>query len=154
MPFRADSVFFDMDYLAWGWLGLFAVCFLSATILPLTSEGILILFLIAGYSPWACLLVASVANVLGGLTNYALGRVWNPEKLRRKLGSSQRFDRLQGLAQRYGFWLGLISWLPLLGDPLLIVLGYLRTPLLPLILTMSAAKTARYALFILFWAEW
>lgn len=142
-----------MEYLDFGYAGLFLIAFLAATILPVTSEGVLVLFLISGYNPWMCLLVASVANTLGGLTNYFLGRIWNPEKLRRSLGSSRRFDRMQNLAQRYGYWLGFISWLPIIGDPLLIVLGYLRTPLVPLVITMSAAKTARYALIILFWVE-
>lgn len=142
-----------MEYLDFGYAGLFLICFLAATILPLTSEGVLILFLISGFNPWLCLLVASIANTLGGMTNYLLGLIGNPEKLRRRLGSAQRVERMFLLAQRHGFWLGLISWLPIVGDPLMIVLGYLRVPVIPLLLTMTAAKTARYALLILFWIE-
>lgn len=142
-----------MEYLDFGYAGLFLICFLAATILPLTSEGVLVVFLISGFDPWFCLVIASTGNVLGGTTNYLLGLIWNPEKLNKRLGSPQRFQRMQKLAQKHGYWLGLISWLPIIGDPLLIVLGYLRTPLAPLILTMSIAKTTRYALIIFFWLE-
>lgn len=142
-----------MEYIEFGYAGLFLICFLAATILPLTSEGVLVVFLIGGFDPWICLLTASIGNVIGGTTNYLLGLIWNPEKLKKRLGSPQRFERAEKLSQQHGYWLGLISWMPIIGDPLIIVLGYLRTPLVPLILTMSIAKTARYALIIFFWVE-
>ena len=62
-----------MEYIEYGYIGLFVVCFLAATILPLTSEGALIVFLALNFDPFICMVVASLGNIIGGTTNYGLG---------------------------------------------------------------------------------
>ena len=106
-----------MNYLDLGFLGLFIICFLSATILPLASEGVLLLFLAASFDPTVCLLVATVGNSLGGLTNYWLGMIGKPEKIRRFFKNPARYNLLTSNIDKYGYWLGLLSWTPFLGDP-------------------------------------
>jgi len=140
-----------MDYLEAGYLGLFVVCFLSATILPLTSEGVLIAFLLSGGEPIAALLVATSGNVLGGSTNYFLGRIGEPKWLR-KLGVKEtRIVRFENWVKRYGVWTALLSWVPIVGDPLTIALGFFRANWWWVFLLMLLGKFLRYLLLVLPW---
>lgn len=143
----------EMEYAAFGLFGLFLVSFLAATLLPLASEGVLLYFLIIGFDPWMCLLLATMGNTLGGTTNYFLGKIGHPDNLKKRLGSAERFERFANYAKRYGFWLGLLSWLPFIGDPLVLILGYFRTPFWPLVITMTLSKGIRYAVIIFLWNQ-
>jgi membrane protein YqaA with SNARE-associated domain len=140
-----------MDYLEAGYLGLFVVCFFSATILPLTSEGVLIAFLLSGGEPITALLVATSGNVLGGSTNYFLGRIGEPKWLR-KLGVKEtRIVRFENWVKRYGVWTALLSWVPIVGDPLTIALGFFRANWWWVFLLMLLGKFLRYLLLVLPW---
>jgi membrane protein YqaA with SNARE-associated domain len=140
-----------MDYLEVGYLGLFVVCFLSATILPLTSEGVLIAFLLSGGEPLTALLVATSGNVLGGSTNYFLGRIGEPKWLR-KLGVKEtRILRFENWVKRYGVWTALLSWVPIVGDPLTIALGFFRANWWWVFLLILIGKFLRYLLLVLPW---
>lgn len=132
-----------------GLWGLFLSSFLAATILPFSSEAVLGAMALGSWSSGSLLLVASLGNTLGGLTNYAIGR-WIPEeKLVRKL----RFDpakatRWRGMVQRYGAWAALLSWLPVVGDPIAIALGLFRAPFVPMSILMFLGKAVRYAVVL------
>jgi len=140
-----------MDYLEYGYFGLFVVCFLAATVLPFTSEGTLLLFLATGFDPAASLIVATVGNSLGGLTNYLLGLVGNPTRIYSLFKNRKRHARFEALVHQYGYWLGLISWLPIVGDPLTILLGFFRVKFVPFLIIMVFAKLLRYYLIIFIW---
>lgn len=128
----------------WGLMGLFLMCFLASTIIPFPSEATILFFLNSGnYSPLSILLVASLGNCLGGSTNYILGYYG------RKILSKKQLLRSESLVKRYGFWTALISWVPIIGDPLLILLGIYRTPFGLTMALMCLGKIARY--LILFW---
>ena len=85
-----------MDFLSLGYFGLFLISFFAATLLPITSEGVLVLFLLSGFDPWVCLLIATAGNTLGGTTNYALGLLGNPEKMKSRLGNPERQIQSRG----------------------------------------------------------
>lgn len=129
----------------WGLFGLFWACFLASTIIPFPSEATLLFFLSSGaYSPEAVLAVAGLGNCLGGSTNYLLGYYG------RKVLSKKSLLKSELLVQRYGFWTALFSWLPFIGDPLLVVLGVYRVSLWKTLTLMSIGKMARY--LVVFWA--
>lgn len=140
-----------MEYLELGYFGLFIICFLAATILPLTSEGVLLLFLAAGFDPITCLLVATFGNTLGGLTNYFIGLLGKPEKLQRLFKKPQYYTRMINSVDKYGYWLALLSWLPIIGDPLVVALGFFRVKFIPMLILMVLAKFLRYYLIIFIW---
>jgi membrane protein YqaA with SNARE-associated domain len=128
----------------WGLVGLFLVCFLASTIIPFPSEATLLFFLNEGtYSSFSILMVASLGNCLGGSTNYLLGYSG------RKILSKKQLLKSESLIQRYGFWTALFSWLPIIGDPLLIVLGAYRVSFWKMMGLMSLGKVVRYLL--VFW---
>jgi len=125
---------------------LFAAAFLSATIFPFQSEIVLFGMLVSEHSTWWLLvLVASVGNILGSVVNWYLGRFFSRFEKRRWFPvKREQMAKAEGWYHRYGRWTLLLSWAPVIGDPLTIVAGVLREPLLPFILLVAIAKTGRY----------
>ncbi len=125
--------------------GLFLVALAAATILPMQSEAVLVGFLLADYSPWLLITVASVGNILGSALNWLLGRgierfrdrSWFPAN-EAKLEWARRWYR------RYGKWSLLLSWVPIIGDPLTVIAGVLREPFPMFLLLIAIAKIGRY----------
>ena len=142
-----------MDYIELGYFGLFLVCFLSATILPLASEAVLLAFLAYHFDPITCLVVATIGNTLGGMTNYLLGMLGKTKTLKRLINDEAKFDRITHRIEKYGVWLGLITWLPFVGDPLTIFLGYFRVKFLSLFLIAFLGKGLRYYVIIFLWNQ-
>lgn len=126
--------------------GLFATALIAASILPMQSEAALVALLLSGYSPWALLIVASIGNVLGSVINWLLGRGIERFRDRRWFPANEAaLDRAQGWYQRYGKWSLLMSWAPVIGDPLTMIAGVMREPLPVFLLLVTIAKVTRYA---------
>lgn len=126
--------------------GLFTSAFLAATILPAQSEGVLLGMLLSDkYEASLLISVASFGNVLGSVVNWLIGRfLTHLERIRCFPVSRARMARAERWYHRYGRWSLLLSWAPIVGDPLTLVAGILREPIVPFILIVGAAKTARY----------
>lgn len=129
-----------------GYIGLFTSALVAATILPMQSEAVLVGLLVAGYHPGAILIaVATVGNVLGSVINWYLGRFLIRYKDRGWFPSSGRqLARAEGWYRRYGRWSLLGSWLPVVGDPITVVAGFMREPLMRFVLLVTIAKGTRY----------
>jgi len=118
---------------------LFGSSFLSATLLPGSSEALLIALLVAKKaSVYGLIVAASVGNTLGGITNIFLGR----------LLPSKRQGRWHDTAITWLHRLGpaalLLSWLPVIGDLLCVLAGWMRFAWLPVLLFLAVGKTLRY----------
>jgi membrane protein YqaA with SNARE-associated domain len=125
---------------------LFASAFLSATLLPGTSEAALAVVLASkAASPAVAIAVATLGNTLGSLVNWAIGRFLAryQDHPRFPVGK-ERFERTLALYRRWGVWSLLLSWVPLIGDPLTLVAGVMRTPLTVVTLLVGLSKLARY----------
>jgi membrane protein YqaA with SNARE-associated domain len=130
------------------YLGLFLSAFGAATLLPLQSEALLVALLLSdAYPLWALLALASAGNVLGSQLNWLLGRYFEHLRHRRWFPLSERkLEQAQGWYARYGRWSLLLSWLPIVGDPLTLVAGLMRESWWRFLLIVGLAKTGRYAL--------
>jgi membrane protein YqaA with SNARE-associated domain len=128
------------------YLGLFTSALIAATVLPVQSEAVLVGLLTASTSSvTALLVVATTGNVLGAVINWGLGRSLLRWRERRWFPASDRqLARAEGWYRRYGRWSLLGSWLPVVGDPLTVVAGVLREPLVPFLILVTLAKGARY----------
>ena len=128
------------------YVGLFMSALVAATILPMQSEAVLVSLLASSaYSPMVLIGVATVGNVLGSVINWYLGRFLMQFRDRRWFPASQsQLNKAQRWYHRYGRWSLLGSWLPLVGDPLTVVAGVLKEPLLPFLILVTIAKGARY----------
>ena len=129
-----------------GYLGLFLAAFGAATLLPMQSEAVLAgLLLSERYTVWALVAVASLGNVLGSLVNWLLGRYVEHFRQKRWFPVNERqLAKAQHSYHRYGRWTLLLSWVPIIGDPLTLVAGVMREPLWSFLLIVTLAKTARY----------
>ncbi|MBD8183612.1 DedA family protein [Pantoea agglomerans] len=118
---------------------MFGSSFLSATLLPGSSEALLIALLIAKKtSVYGLLLAASLGNTLGGLTNILIGRLL---PLKRQ---GRWHDTAMTWLHRLGPTALLFSWLPVIGDLLCVLAGWLRFAWLPAMLFLAVGKTLRY----------
>jgi membrane protein YqaA with SNARE-associated domain len=123
--------------------GLFVAAFVSATILPGNSEIVLVA-VVAKFPDllWQSVLIATLGNTLGGMTSYAIGLVV-PNKAE---------GRAIAWLRRYGEWMLLLSWIPLIGDALCVAAGWLRiNPFLAMSM-MAIGKFARYLALAYGWA--
>ena len=122
-----------------GLAALFAAAFVSATVLPASSEVVLAAVLKSFPDRLAAAIaVATLGNTLGGLTTYGLGRL-----------VPQRHvpdARAVTWVRRHGAWALLLSWVPIVGDALCAAAGWLRVPLWAAALAMALGKLARYLL--------
>ncbi len=120
---------------------LFASSFLSSTLLPGNSEVVLVAMLLSGASqPWLLVLIATMGNSLGGLTNVILGRFF---PLREK---SRWQEKAVGWLKRYGAATLLLSWMPVIGDLLCLLAGWMRISWGPVLFFLCLGKALRYVL--------
>ena len=143
-----------MDVQSLGLVGLLFATFLAATILPFSSEAVLFFFLTKGNDPFLCLSIATLGNSLGGLTNYLLGRLGNPLWLKYIGVKEDTIVKREKWVIQYGSILAFFSWVPFIGDPLLVALGYFRSRVFPTITFMIIGKFLRYVVLILAYIYW
>lgn len=135
-----------MDYFTeLGYLGLFLASFLAATILPLSSEVVLSVLLLNELDPVVLVAVATVGNVLGAFTNYAIG-FWGSKAFVRKVLKIPEADFLKAEKRfkKYGLISLLFAWVPLIGDALTVVAGVLRINILWFFILVASGKLIRY----------
>ena len=140
-----------MDAAVWianyGLFGLLVLAFLAATLLPFSSEIAVLTALQFGLAPGPVFLYAALGNCLGAMTNYALGFLLSRSTLRR-LQREPWSRRALTLAQRYGGWSLAGSWLPLVGDPLMLISGIFRFHTAYILMLGLGTRVFRYAVLI------
>jgi membrane protein YqaA with SNARE-associated domain len=141
--------FYRMTSLAdLGYWGLFIGSFIAATVLPFSSEVLLLVLLAYGYDLTTCLAVATLGNWLGGMTGYGLGYLGKTDWIERWFRiSHEKVMKLQQRVERYGSAIAFFSWLPFIGDPLTVALGFFRVSLTKTALFMFIGKLFRYVLW-------
>ena len=132
-----------------GYLSLFIISFLAATILPFSSELMLASMLsIENYNRTLLITFSSLGNILGSVFNWVLGfyfiklqnKKWFPFNQEQISKSSQWFEK-------YGKWSLLFAWVPIIGDPLTFVAGTMKTKFFIFLILVGIGKISRY-LFI------
>jgi membrane protein YqaA with SNARE-associated domain len=138
------------------YVGLFVSAFTSATLLPGSSEAALIALLALGRGDAGLLvIVATAGNVLGSCVNWVLGRFFSSFRDRRWFPvDDQSYERAAAWFRRYGVWSLLLSWLPIIGDPLTAVAGALRVGFLRFVVLVSLGKAARYVFILTAFDLW
>lgn len=123
---------------------VFVVTFISATLLPLGSEPAV--FALIKLNPdlfWPAILVATAGNTLGGAVSWLMGYGAHQAVDKARHGHVTDPRALRWL-QRFGPKACLLAWLPIVGDPLCAVAGWLKFPFWPCVAYMAAGKFARY----------
>ncbi|MCE5205477.1 MAG: YqaA family protein [Proteiniphilum sp.] len=148
-----------LDGLAeYGYWGLLLASFLAATILPFSSEVVFAALIAAGMDIWTSILYATAGNALGGATCYYLGRMGKTEWLERwfKIKPAKIEKTIEWMSGK-GAVMGFFGFMPVVGDVMLVALGFMRANIPVAMLTMTAGKFLRYLLIgfgtdrIIFW---
>ncbi len=130
-----------------GLVAVFVVAFISATLLPLGSEPAV--FLVVKADPamfWPAVLVATVGNTLGGVTSWWVG--YGAERAYEgATHHAPKHPRALAWLERFGPKACLLSWLPVVGDPLCAVAGWLRLPFWPCVGWMALGKFLRFIVY-------
>jgi membrane protein YqaA with SNARE-associated domain len=125
---------------------LFLVALVSATLLPLGSEPALLGLIKLNPSLfWPAVMVATVGNTVGGMVTYWMG--YGAERAYERLRHKSVQARALVWLERFGPRACLLSWLPLVGDPLCAVAGWLRLAFWPCVIYMAIGKCVRYITF-------
>ena len=137
-------------FVEWGYLGLFIASFLGATIIPFSSEVVFSLLIINGYDIKVSLFVATIGNWLGGLSSYFLGRLGKWETLEKyfKL-KKEKIYKFKTKIDKWGSLLAFFCWLPIIGDPIAVSLGFFRTNYILVAVWMFIGKILRYLIWAL-----
>ncbi len=140
-----------MAFIQWGFFGLFCGTFLSSTLIPFPSEALVIAMYTLHPQFWLILSLATLGNFLGGLTNYYIGLKSNSEKLKKRFKLDEtKIAKWKLRLDKWGVFLGLISWFPFIGDPMVAVLGFFKVKFFPLAFMMLLGKFLRYFVILYF----
>lgn len=133
-------------FVDWGYVGLFLSAFVAGSVVPFSSEAVMVILTGMGLDPLGCLAAATAGNTLGGMTCYWIGmagrREWITHYLRvsdEKLARAERF-----LAGR-GAMMGFFAFLPYVGEAIAVVLGLMRSNMALTAASMTVGKALRYA---------
>ncbi len=134
----------------WGYLGLFLSALIAGSILPFSSELVLVALVKLGLSPALCVLSAALGNTVGGMTCYYIGRLgrtdWIEKYLRVK---PEKVERMQRFLQGKGALMAFFVFLPIVGEVIAIALGLMRSNVWITTLSMFIGKLLRYVLMLL-----
>ncbi|WP_455128137.1 YqaA family protein [Prevotella veroralis] len=137
---------FLIDY---GYWGMFLSAFLAGSVLPFSSEAVMLGLLAAGVDPVPLLIYGSIGNVMGGMVNYGLGRLGKLEWLEKYFHLKQSsIDRAYQFMGGHGAWMGFFAFLPILGSAITVVLGLTRANLPLSVFSITLGKVMRYSLLI------
>jgi len=130
------------------YITLFTIAFISATLLPMGSEALLLYDISQNHSLLLLWIFATLGNTLGSMVNYWLGLKGENYLEEKGHISAQKMEKARGFFDTYGGWTLLLSWVPIIGDPLTFIAGVLRYNFKWFSLIVAVAKGTRYAIVI------
>ncbi len=138
-----------MDFLTeWGLFGLFISSFLSATVIPFSSEFVLSFMILNGFDIYLTILIATIGNWLGGLSSYLIGRLGKWTIIEKYFGvDKNKVFNFKLKVDRWGSVLAFFSWLPVIGDVIAVSLGFFRTNFILVSIWMLLGKILRYIIW-------
>lgn len=129
----------------WGYVGLFISALLAGSIIPFSSELVLVALVNVGLSPAVCVLSAALGNTVGGMTCYYMGRLGRIDWIKKYFKvKKEKIDRMQHFLQGKGALMAFFAFLPFVGEAIAIALGFMRSNLMLTTVSMFIGKLLRY----------
>ena len=129
----------------WGYWGLFLSALIAGSVLPFSSEAVMVVLAGMGLDPVGCVVAAALGNTLGGMTCYWIGHLGKREWFGRYLGIDEKqLDRAGRFLAGKGAWSAFFAFLPYVGEAIAILLGLMRSNVWITTLAMFAGKALRY----------
>lgn len=133
----------------WGYWGLFLSALIAGSILPFSSEAVMIVLVRLGLDPVLCVAAASAGNALGGMTCYWIGTLGRTEWIARLGVSTRQLARARRFLAGRGALMAFFAFLPTIGEAIAIVLGLMRSNPWLTAAAMLTGKTLRYVVILL-----
>jgi membrane protein YqaA with SNARE-associated domain len=134
----------------WGIPGMFFSAFLAGSILPFSSEIVIVALIKLGVSPVSLLIAATIGNTMGGMTCYYMGWLGRTDWIEKYFKiKKERTDRMQFFLQGKGALMGFFSFIPFVGGVITVALGLLRSNVWLTCISMLAGKLLRYVILLL-----
>ena len=131
----------------YGLISMFLLSFLASSILPIASEWLLVTLILKGLNPFAVLFTATLGNYLGACTTYAIGYTGSKFFITKVLRlSDESKQKAEKFYYQYGVYSLLMSWLPIIGDPLCVIAGMLKVNFFKFSALVYIGKFARYGI--------
>lgn len=133
-------------FVEWGYVGLFLSAFVAGSVVPFSSEAVMVVLTGMGLNPFGCLVAATAGNTLGGMTCYWIGMAGKREWITSYLGvSDEKLARAERFLAGRGAMMGFFAFLPYVGEAIAVVLGLMRSNMTLTVLSMTIGKALRYA---------
>ena len=134
----------------WCYLGLFISAVLAGSVIPFSSEFVIIALVKVGLNPAMCVLYARLGNTIGGMTCYYMGHLGNVVWIEKYFKvKKEKIDKMQQFLQVKGALMGFFAFLPFVGSAVAIALGFMRSNVWLTTLSMLTGKLVRYAVMLL-----
>ena len=133
-------------FVEWGYVGLFLSAFVAGSVVPFSSEAVMVILTGMGLNPLGCLVAATAGNTLGGMTCYWIGMAGKREWITRYLGvSDEKLARAERFLAGRGAMMGFFAFLPYVGEAIAVVLGLMRSNMALTAASMPVGTALRYA---------
>jgi len=133
----------------WGYVGLFISALLAGSIIPFSSEIVMVALVKVGLSPALCVLSATLGNTLGGMTCYYMGRLGRIDWIEKYFKvKKEKVDKMVKFLQGKGALMAFFTFLPAIGEVIAIALGFMRSNTWLTIVSMFVGKLIRYILLL------
>lgn len=133
----------------YGYTGMFIASLLAGSVLPFSSEAVMVGLMAAGLDPWLLALYGTIGNVIGSMVNYWVGHMGKTEWFERYLNVKQRdMERAERFMAGRGALMGFFAFVPVIGSAITVLLGLMRANLLITFLAVTAGKIVRYVILI------
>lgn len=133
----------------YGYWGMLLAAFLAGSVLPFSSEAVIVALMAAGLDPWKLMLYGTIGNVLGSVVNYTIGRMGKMEWIEKYLHVKKKdLDKAHRFLAGRGAWMGFFAFVPILGSAITIALGLMRSNIVITFIAMTIGKIFRYLILI------
>ena len=107
----------------WGYVGMFLSALIAGTVVPFSSEAVLVALISMGLNPIGCILAATAGNMIGGMTCYWLGSLGNMLWIEKYFGvNKKKLERAERFVKGRGAWMAFFMFIPFLGEAIGVVL--------------------------------
>lgn len=139
-----------VDFLInWGYWGMLVSAFLAGSVLPFSSEAVMVGLMAAGLQPLPLVIYGTIGNVAGSMFNYCVGRLGRLDWIERYLHvGSKDLARAERFMAGRGAWIGFFSFIPVVGDALTVMMGLMRSNILISVASVTIGKFARYWILV------
>lgn len=138
----------------WGYLGAFVASFLAGSIVPFSSEVVLLALYQAGLNPLWLIIWTTIGNTAGGMTCYLVGKLGKMEWIHKYFKVNQeKIDKFHTYLQGKGSFMAIFTCLPYIGDVIAICLGLMRSNVWMTVFYMFIGKLIRYVIVIYIYSK-